>query len=292
METCFLARIEQSSSSPYGMTIPELTNMPVSINVINNNNVATHNTWSTDLLKGNQHFYIIVGGVPALPANTTYTLQLVNDKYINKHFAGDMFSVISTSVKLHKTVYDRWKAGGYKGTYANKNDSAHEVTFDGMNMELQNIELSSGELFPVEIIFKLINGAQTTDYTYTVHFRQIAESKSLHNPIVGNGSYELNTKASSPQQRPSPGEAGKAAKGAYSVYPNPTHDMISVIYEGARKEVTLQLADLAGRVLLTKQGQVDLAPLQLSLISLPAGMYILTVKDQGGATEQFKVVKQ
>jgi len=26
------------------MTIPELTNMPVSINVINNNNIATHNT--------------------------------------------------------------------------------------------------------------------------------------------------------------------------------------------------------------------------------------------------------
>jgi hypothetical protein len=58
------------------------------------------------------------------------------------------------------------------------------------------------------------------------------------------------------------------------------------------KEVTLQLTDLAGRILLTKQGYIDLAPLQLSLISLPAGMYILTVKDQGGATEQFKVVKQ
>jgi len=234
----------------------------------------------------------MVGGVPAFPANTTYTLQLVNDKYINKHFAGDLSSVISTTVTLDKTVYSRWKAGGFKGTYANKNDATYQVTFDGMNMELQHIELKNMELFPVKISFKLINGAETTDYTYTVHFRQIAEIKSLHNPIVGNGSYELNTKASSPQQRPSPGEAGKAAKGAYSVYPNPTHDMISVIYEGTRKEVTLQLADLAGRVLLTKQGQVDLAPLQLSLAPLPAGMYILTVKDQGGATEQFKVVKQ
>jgi len=293
MENCFLARIEQSASAPYGMTIPELTNMPVSINVINNNNIATHNTWSTDLHPGNQHdFFMLVGGVAALSSNTTYTLQLVNDKYINKHFAGDLSSVIKTTVTLDKTVYNSWKAGGFKGTYAHKNDATYQVTFDGMNMELQNIILKPNKLFPVKITFELINGAETTDYTYTVHFRQIAEIKSLNNPIVGNGSYELNTKASKPQQRPSPEETGKTTKSAYSVYPNPTYDMISVIYEGARKEVTLQLTDLVGRVLLSKQGQIDLAPLQISLAPLPAGMYILTVKDQSGATEQFKVVKQ
>ena len=163
-----------------------------------------------------------------------------------------------------------------------------------MNLELQNIALNQGELFPTNITFELIDGAITNDYTYTVHFREIAEDKTLQYPAFGNGTYEINTQSSaSPQNRPSAAnDVDKIIKGHYAVYPNPTHDNISVVYDREQQNVALQLVDLTGRVLYTTESKVDLEPTQLSLSELPSGIYILVIKDKTGLVEKFKIVKQ
>ncbi|RAJ99982.1 putative secreted protein (Por secretion system target) [Larkinella arboricola] len=61
-----------------------------------------------------------------------------------------------------------------------------------------------------------------------------------------------------------------------SVGPNPTRDQVHINLPSAPRFMTLQVTDLSGRTLLAKQ--VKTAPTWLSLASLPAGTYLLSVE--------------
>ncbi|MGV3560789.1 MAG: T9SS type A sorting domain-containing protein [Larkinella arboricola] len=61
-----------------------------------------------------------------------------------------------------------------------------------------------------------------------------------------------------------------------SVGPNPTRDQVHINLPTAPGFMTLQVTDLSGRTLLTKQ--VKTAPTWLSLASLPVGTYLLSVE--------------
>ncbi len=296
LETCLLARIEESSTTPYGMTIPELLNTPVSYNVINNNNIVTHNTWTYNLHPGNmtQSGFVFVGNPASLTGVTKFTLQLVNEKHINKHIAGDMSSVITTKVYLGDDLYAKWAAGGYQGTYASKNDATKEVIFDGMNMELQNIEIKKDELFQVKITFSLIPGAKTTDYSHIVHFRQISEDNTLRDPIFGNCTYEITTQkseAARPQMPLSNKEVANTI-GNYTLYPNPTKGNVLLTFNGPGHDVTLRLTDITGRLIYAHEIFIDANPQEVSLSKVPTGVYILTLTDKSGGSGKFKIVKQ
>lgn len=90
-------------------------------------------------------------------------------------------------------------------------------------------------------------------------------------------------------QRSTPG-------GIQQVTPVPTNDFLNVTYVlGAENDVTLRLSDLSGRVMLEQNtsGVKGLNNTQLDLLSLPAGMYLLSViEKQNGPGATVRVVKQ
>ncbi len=69
----------------------------------------------------------------------------------------------------------------------------------------------------------------------------------------------------------------------FSVYPNPTNDLVTIHALGNASATTLQLVDMTGRVLLTESND-GAADMTLSLTTIPAGMYYLKISS--GATQQ------
>lgn len=291
IETCLLARIEESTSAPYGMAITEISNAPVYVNVINNNNIVTHNTFSTNLAPGNltRDAFMVLIGNSTFYTHTDYTLQLINEKEIHKHHAGDISAVIRTKVHLGDQLYARWAAGGYTGTYAQKDNVAKTVTFDGMNMELQKIELKSGELFPVKIEVELIDNAPVTDYSYTLHFRQINENPGTRDPITGNVSFEIFTEEGIWQ--PIMKKTTISNSNQYNVYPNPAKDKVNIEYLGKDKKALIEILDIMGRTLYSEQAILNYSPKSIPLTNFPSGLYLILVKDEAGQVEQFKITK-
>ena len=70
---------------------------------------------------------------------------------------------------------------------------------------------------------------------------------------------------------------------AFSVYPNPTKDFVTIHALGNASATTLQLVDMTGRILLTESND-GAADMTLSLTTIPAGMYYLKISS--GATQQ------
>ena len=70
---------------------------------------------------------------------------------------------------------------------------------------------------------------------------------------------------------------------AFSVYPNPTNDFVTIHALGNASATTLQLVDMTGRILLTESNN-GAADMTLSLTTIPAGMYYLKISS--GATQQ------
>lgn len=77
-------------------------------------------------------------------------------------------------------------------------------------------------------------------------------------------------------------------KGEFSVYPNPTRDMIH-IRSGTRTIQNVQLHDITGRLLL--QREVHAHQHEISMSGLASGNYHLYVRDERGNSYHFLIVK-
>lgn len=77
-------------------------------------------------------------------------------------------------------------------------------------------------------------------------------------------------------------------KGEFSVYPNPTRDMIH-IRSGSDTIQSVQLADITGRVVLRRE--VHAQQHEVSMVGLASGNYHLYLKDEQGNSYHFLIVK-
>ena len=78
----------------------------------------------------------------------------------------------------------------------------------------------------------------------------------------------------------------------FSVLPNPTQDYLSIENKGNAAAYTLNLYDLLGRTVLF-QDQMNSASGKtiLNLSRLPAGLYLLNIREAEGKVSEFKIVK-
>lgn len=199
-----LSRIEDAT---HGMTIPELYNTAVTPNVRNNNNIVTRNLIFTTLVA--EEVPIATHQVFVANADlrsTAYDLQLINERSINPHFAGDFSSVGSVTLHLGD-LYDIWMRGGGNGTYTSRDATTRTVVFDGSaTLLLENLNLPPDVKYPVDLEFSLRSGAQVPDYAFTVHLRQF-RSNAQNQDVYGNVSFQINTEAGSKVSgRPGAGE--------------------------------------------------------------------------------------
>ncbi|MFN0276171.1 MAG: PKD domain-containing protein [Chitinophagales bacterium] len=77
-----------------------------------------------------------------------------------------------------------------------------------------------------------------------------------------------------------------------SIYPNPASDAITIAVEGYAGNATLRITDLTGRIILSKE--INLQPgitdLQLNISNIPAGAYILEIRCANGSLQSQKLL--
>lgn len=143
----FIHRIIIVNASDGGMWNAEVTG-PVIKNVRNNNNIFTRNLWIENLKSGKTTGMTRIVIASAEEEARNFDIQFINDKEINRHFAGN-FSEIGY-VTLHLgDLYDVWLEAGGEGTYLSKDDENQTVTMDGSTiLELLNIPLKTQSFTP------------------------------------------------------------------------------------------------------------------------------------------------
>lgn len=106
---CLLARIETSATAPFGMTIPELSNLGE--NVRNNNNIAWKNVTVQDTVPG----LLLVGSVWLRNLLKEITLTRLQLRIPVEERNNPVLNYGNVYLDLGTDLYDRWRQAGGKG---------------------------------------------------------------------------------------------------------------------------------------------------------------------------------
>lgn len=293
LDACVLARIEESSSYPYGMAINEIGGN-VKHNVLNNNNIITRNFVIRDLAEGDksplQHLVLVAN---AELTTENYTIQLINDRAIHPQLSGDLSQVLRVKLSLGKTLYSKWQAGGLLGEYAAKDDTEYTVTFDGSStLELNNIQLLAGEKHAIYLEFELKDPDYIPERPFTIHFRQFVDAETPE--LYGNVTYVIKPEDLILEKGTSISEGVNQKNHRYNIYPNPVRDEANIVFNGDSKNATILVYDIMGREVKRETDKVlGRNPYILDTKSLPVGLYMITIKDaKANRQESLKIIKE
>ncbi len=82
-------------------------------------------------------------------------------------------------------------------------------------------------------------------------------------------------------------------KYTYSIYPNPASDMIQVTSDNTvSSNANVQIVNMQGQVLITKQINSNTQPIQVNISSLSSGIYFIKIMTTDGTMNQMKFTKQ
>jgi hypothetical protein len=145
---CLIARIETSTSSPYGMTVAETTD--INFNTQQNNNIAWRNVTVVDTFPGPfkmVKFLLANGFKEPVKAGLRFGAKLNQP-------GADFFDRGAVRVELGRELTARWRAAGAnaRGIEAVGDDQLRITRADTV---LDGIELKPGEQFPVRLTFDL-----------------------------------------------------------------------------------------------------------------------------------------
>ena len=144
---CLLARIETTSSAPFGMTTPETSN--VSSNTRNNNNIVWKNVTVVDDFSGALRLTsILIRNIFREPVITR--LRFANTDEIGSSF----FEFGTISVELPPELFDRWVEGGEVGKGV---EPVGESTLQIFSPDafIGNMKLEPDQVFSVNVRFEL-----------------------------------------------------------------------------------------------------------------------------------------
>ncbi len=146
---CLLARVETSTSAPFGMTFPEGTS--VYTNTRNNNNIAWKNLSVVDNFAGPLGLIgLFIRNVHAEPATTGLVFTEVE---------GDALPFLDVGriiVELGPELFERWMAGGALGENVRTVQGEYfAVELLAAEAALRNITLEGAATYPVAVRFEL-----------------------------------------------------------------------------------------------------------------------------------------
>lgn len=291
---CFLARITESESFPYGMSAPEDT--LTKRNVLNNNNIVTRNMIVGDL--GWARGSSTTGPAEILIANPdgrsrVFTFEVISDRTINRHFAGSLTPYGSCIIRLGD-VFDAWVSGGAVGTYAAINTNTKSVIFDGSNpVRLEHITLNPRSHHPIAIEFKLNDSAMIEDTASLLfHFRQFVTDGTPE--LYGAVNYHVNLYPGEGAGRYTAKNTIQEKGGKYLVYPTVTNGDLTIEYAGHELEdVMIMILDISGRSIFSaKYSFAPSGTTTIKLDGLSPGMYFVRLTGDNDADAVYKVIKQ
>lgn len=294
LAACILARIEEDNGYPYGMTYPEQMGL-LRPNALNNNNIVSRNMTMVDLAPGNvvpTHLLIIDN--PGL-VDANVTLQFINSGRIHRQLAGNFSAIGRIRINLGADLYERWTGAGGNGTYLSTDPDNYTVDFDGFHtLELKNIPLAAGERQPITVSFILNDNIDVPDASFDFYFRQFPENKdgSIEAAPQGGVTYHVQTGQKTDAMKGKVKVELKNEESPYVFYPNPTSKSIFIVRKGANEVVNLQIVDIAGRSLITKNNiTLGYETTELNISTLKAGTYFLSITDHSGKINRYKISK-
>lgn len=185
LHACLVARIETNTTTPFGMTVAETSNLED--NTRQNNNIAWRNVSVVDTFPGpfqSVRFLIANGFRERVIAGLRIGAKL--DR-ANTEF----FERGTVRVELDRKLLERWKAGGgrSKGVEPLADGQMRITQADTV---LEGIELNPGETFPVRMFFDLKRDYRPTKPGEKVIYDVVQTGTPKDaDAIVGGQRYEL-----------------------------------------------------------------------------------------------------
>ena len=147
---CLLARIETSTTSPFGMTFPEGSD--IYTNTRNNNNIVWKNVTVVDNFAGAlKQSSALIRNVS--PSPVRMAIHFRNTKELGASF----FDFGRITVDLKPELFRRWIAGGAAGKGV-KRAGETTIRIVSPNAFINNIRLGPNEIFPITLNFELLKG--------------------------------------------------------------------------------------------------------------------------------------
>ncbi len=267
---CLLARIETSTTSPFGMSSTEGTD--VNLNTLQNNNIAWKNLSVVDNWAGN------------IDASTTI-LRNVEGKSVSTKIKFDnpkedpFMNYGSIKINLGPALFQKWDNGGRVG-------SGIEVCSDSIihllnpHSWIGNIQLDSLEAMVIQAIFDLIIQPEECNFDFDI---SQYTSETTGDKLVGGNRFTLNTctnnnnaRITAPASENTENIQPEKTHGV-KIYPNPTKDEFTVEYyydEG--KTGRLEIYSVLGEKLVN----IEIKPneiLNINVSSFYKGVYLCKV---------------
>lgn len=299
VDACLLARIQESNTAPYGMAFAEVSN--TTTNVKKNNNIVTRNTSLVNLGRSHAKIYheiIFSNAEIADNGNQIFSLQMLTDKDIQKHFAGNLSDYIYATLTLDPVLFDRWVAAGAAGSYGLINPETKSVTYDPSTpLRLDGISLAPGERFTVGIMFQLRDNTVPFNIDDKhIYVRQLT-TDSLGDHVYGNVSYDIHIDTDNPDNGLKPTlwrTASVAPAQNFAVYPNPANDVVNLYYSGAENvTIDIEVTDITGRHIYNAKAVSfeNGRTLGINIASNTPGVYIVHLKNGKGLNESYRLTK-
>ncbi|HEY8020757.1 MAG TPA: tyrosinase family protein [Thermoanaerobaculia bacterium] len=146
---CLVARIETSTTPPFGMTTPETAD--INANTNNNNNVVWKNVTVVDNFPG-------AGKAASILIRNPFTERVVAGlRFADTRGAGgSFFRVGHVFVELKPELFKRWREGqGYSRGVKVVDERTGRLQLETPDAFLENIRLEPGETFSVDVGFEL-----------------------------------------------------------------------------------------------------------------------------------------
>jgi len=306
VDVCFLGRIEEPYKTNLGIYGGEIPH--VSVNVRNSNNIVTRNTSEVNLghwsapppgpLPFDTH-RVYVGN--ASSAVQVFSLQMLTDRDIHKHFAGNLSEYMYVTVKMDPNLFTAWANGGYYGTYASMDQENNTVTYDPSTpLRLDSITLDSGTHYYADLTFTLRDNITiAVPAIQKIHFQQLYNNNG-HECTYGEVSYRVHIEDTTAEknnngQRQSPKPIVKTeSSNYYTVYPNPAYDVLYISWLGDKQSsVNVTILDMTGRLIIRQDNVImqNGTPAQINIENLVPGMYLINLQDVNGFRKTYKISK-
>ena len=182
---CLLARLETSSTAPFGMATPETTDL--NANVRNNNNIAWKNITVVDEIAGGGRFgSMIIGTLNGKAARLSLVFTTQDPR------RRDLFSWGDVVVRMPDDVYKRWKTAGAPGE--NIGSFPHDgILLRGRDSTIDNVVIKPNETVSIELQFVPRRSRPRLSALYRLDVAQ-----RINKRIVGGVRFDIPVAAAEP----------------------------------------------------------------------------------------------
>jgi hypothetical protein len=308
---CLLGRIETTTGDPWGMTYPEVFEVPyptgfasrlvskasTKTNVLNNNKVVTRNTWLSNLkgILAPDPIYVIVGN---LSTSANVDIKILPNVQTSH---GDFNQIGTIKVILGQILYTKWVNSGSNGTGFIANESDYSITISGPNGAiLTGIPFDAYESEQIAFIPSL--ASNITYFEPGNYYYLISQYTSSDNALLGQ--YDIDLDVNDPNLPSNPvvniqdltSNLNKGNDNGILLFPNPTSGNILIqVRTDINQQVTFTLKDIAGRTIRSYsniRNQDGLYQDMINVSDLTDGLYLLIATDEKGVVGQTKLIKQ